>query len=49
VASPIHLDPEKREGVGREGKEGKVEDVKLPLPFGTSEMEVTPDFLFFAV
>jgi hypothetical protein len=48
VASPIRLDPEKREGVGREGKEGKAEDAKPPSPFGTSETEVMPDFLFFA-
>jgi hypothetical protein len=47
VASPIRLDPEKREGVGREGKEGKAEDAKPPPLFGASEMKATPDFLFF--
>jgi hypothetical protein len=49
VASLIHLDTKKREGVGREGKEGKAEDAKPPPPFRTSEMEATPEILFFAV
>jgi hypothetical protein len=43
--NPHYTARREEKGVGREGEEVKVEDVKPPPPFGTSETKETPGLL----